>query len=429
MDNVFSSRQILDLLHDPLFCTLVQNAQETSPLWEAFRYEPMPCGLSPEETWAILTAMRKQTAHVFAFPSFIYPDGPTDIWCTPNSSISSLQTQISSMAQLCRNRSIEKSADRFLLTDAIARDLSAAMMRDGVLIDPKRIRELATSRQPIRSDEECLTANALELIGRIPHLTRRRFTPWVFDDLIEHLDEGCEQLPGICEPQRPCATFYRHIDDETAVETICDGLNNAVGSRRTALMDMLLFSGIIWDLFPFPRWNGILELLARHIFFVRSGQALLRFVPFSALSLKWERGETSPGEIPYKWAVHNPNCGEGSDVSPYIECYLTMFEHALSTLIETIDEKQHRGESLHDSIERHSELNFRQKGFLREAALSDSDQIYDIKTHRAVYDIAYATARSDLLALADMGYLVRYREGKTILFKPSPKLMERLQIP
>jgi Fic family protein len=68
----------------------------------------------------------------------------------------------------------------------------------------------------------------------------------------------------------------------------------------------------------------------------------------------------------------------------------------------------------------------RQRALLSRAR-KDSEAVFTIGSHRSSHNVAYATARSDLLALAERGYLVQVRRGRSFEFLPAPGIRERLE--
>ncbi|HHG90240.1 MAG TPA: hypothetical protein ENJ90_07180 [Devosia sp.] len=54
------------------------------------------------------------------------------------------------------------------------------------------------------------------------------------------------------------------------------------------------------------------------------------------------------------------------------------------------------------------------------------DATYTIQSHRRSHDVAYATARSDLLSLTKQGLLEQYKAGRAMRFRPVVDLEEWL---
>jgi len=72
-----------------------------------------------------------------------------------------------------------------------------------------------------------------------------------------------------------------------------------------------------------------------------------------------------------------------------------------------------------------SQFNHRQIALLTHA-LKHADARYTVESHRASHAVAYATARADLLRLAELGLLQQQSQGKRFVFKVPADLTERM---
>jgi Fic family protein len=73
-----------------------------------------------------------------------------------------------------------------------------------------------------------------------------------------------------------------------------------------------------------------------------------------------------------------------------------------------------------------AELNSRQLDLLTHALKNPAGE-YTIASHRRAHDVAYGTARSDLLDLAHRRLLERRQRGRQFLFVAPPRLREKLR--
>ena len=80
---------------------------------------------------------------------------------------------------------------------------------------------------------------------------------------------------------------------------------------------------------------------------------------------------------------------------------------------------------MHRILRRDPELNQRQRSILSKA-LRDPHATFRIGYHRTNHNIAYATARRDLVELEQRGYLISQMRGKAWVFAPSESLAEML---
>ena len=59
-------------------------------------------------------------------------------------------------------------------------------------------------------------------------------------------------------------------------------------------------------------------------------------------------------------------------------------------------------------------------------ALRNHDAEYTFRTHMTSHRVVYESARSDLLELERLGFLVRTQIGRQFVFRPARDLSERL---
>jgi Fic family protein len=61
-------------------------------------------------------------------------------------------------------------------------------------------------------------------------------------------------------------------------------------------------------------------------------------------------------------------------------------------------------------------------------ALKQPDKAFTIATHRRTHDIAYDTARSDLLDLVAAKLMRQHKQGKAFVFLAQPDLAARIGV-
>jgi Fic family protein len=71
-------------------------------------------------------------------------------------------------------------------------------------------------------------------------------------------------------------------------------------------------------------------------------------------------------------------------------------------------------------------LNHRQRALLAHA-LKHPETAYRIDAHQRSHGIVYQTARMDLLELAELGFLIRFKDRKAYVFNAPADLAQRLE--
>jgi Fic family protein len=115
-----------------------------------------------------------------------------------------------------------------------------------------------------------------------------------------------------------------------------------------------------------------------------------------------------------------------NDLNYFILYQMNVIHRAISALHDYIDYKQRELAETAGNLRALKDFNHRQQALLTHA-LRHPSQEYSIKSHRRSHDVAYATARADLLELGEQDLLTVRKRGRAIIFEVPPDLNERLK--
>ncbi len=163
---------------------------------------------------------------------------------------------------------------------------------------------------------------------------------------------------------------------------------------------------------PFCDGNG---RTARALFYwsvLNAGYWLFEFLPISRLILN------SPGRYGRAFLYTET---DDDDVTYFINYNLDIISKARAELRSYLAKKQREIADARVVFEADDNLNHRQRALLLHA-MRHPDGTYTIEGHRASHGIVYQTARADLLALADLGFLRRHTGGRAYVFTAGPRL-------
>lgn len=107
------------------------------------------------------------------------------------------------------------------------------------------------------------------------------------------------------------------------------------------------------------------------------------------------------------------------------ELDLTYFiHHHLDVLVKTVDEamaymarKMGEARQAEELLRARGVLNHRQLALMHHAMTHDAAE-YTFASHQRSHGVSYPTARTDLLALMDLGLLTCWKRGRTMVFSP-----------
>jgi Fic family protein len=183
-----------------------------------------------------------------------------------------------------------------------------------------------------------------------------------------------------------------------------------------AIRAILLHFWLAYD-HPFVDGNG---RTARCLFYwamIRHQYWLFEYISISEILLK----------APAKYALAFLYAEtDGNDLTYFILHQAKVISRAIERLHEYIDTKIQELTSVEAVLKSGAGLNYRQEALIAHA-LRNPGARYTIEAHRNSHNIAYETARGDLVALANIGWLEMRKAGKAFLFSAPPDISSRIR--
>jgi len=175
-----------------------------------------------------------------------------------------------------------------------------------------------------------------------------------------------------------------------------------------------------------PDFNGIIGRCVFRLFVTRQDYPVLADLPISTLYQSWAEGHMQSSVVRFSGKeIARLESYNVSDFTPDVLTYLQITVVALDDLLRSIQRTRRRDAEVRSTLEHDVKLNYRQRSVIAHA-LADPDAEFRMCEHRTAYNVAYATARADLLGLVTLGYLRQEQRGKTFVFLPEPDLAKRL---
>lgn len=116
---------------------------------------------------------------------------------------------------------------------------------------------------------------------------------------------------------------------------------------------------------------------------------------------------------------------DANDLTYFILYQAEVIQKAVVALHDYVAKKTARMQQLERCLRGMADLNHRQQSLLAHA-LRNPEMRYTIEGHKNSNGVAYQTARTDLLDLAERGLLIGYKRSKALVFRPVADLQERL---
>ena len=216
---------------------------------------------------------------------------------------------------------------------------------------------------------------------------------------VAHVPPPAEELP---ERMKALVRFANAEDEDHFVHPVIRGI--------------VLHFWLAFD-HPFEDGNG---RVARALFYwvmLHQGYWLFEFISLSSV-LK---------EAPAQYArafLHTET--DDNDLTYFILNQLESIERAVEHLETYLERKAQQVQRVEELLHDRADLNDRQLALLSHAIRHPGHR-YTIQSHRRSHAVAYATARSDLLNLAELGLLEKQRKRQGYSFRAPANLEDRIR--
>lgn len=168
---------------------------------------------------------------------------------------------------------------------------------------------------------------------------------------------------------------------------------------------------------PFTDGNGRMARTLFYWYMLKHGYWLFEYTSISKIILK----KNTQYAKAYLNSEHDDN-----DLTYFIHFNIEVIMNAVEELKKHIEVEREKKYEMFHEIAKLPDLNIRQTRIIRHAMTHPND-ILTIKIHKNSNDIAYQTARTDLLELEEKKWLKSYKKGKTFYFVPTDDLQKKFE--
>lgn len=170
---------------------------------------------------------------------------------------------------------------------------------------------------------------------------------------------------------------------------------------------------------PFEDGNG---RTARTLFYWtmrREGYWLTEYLSISRIL------RTAPSQYSKAFVLSET---DGGDATYFLVYQLDVILRAIGEFRDYLSRKVREIDEVERRLRQTGDLNHRQLALLGDA-LRTPERRYTYASHAASHGVTHETARSDLMQLAERGFVRRSRSGRRHVFAPSPGIAERVPSP
>lgn len=320
--------------------------------------------------------------------------------------------------------------DRYYVNSLIEEAITSSQI-EGAGTTRQVAKEMIRSNRPPQDRGERMILNNYQTMRRMGEIRDHPLTPELVMDIHRLVTQGTLEQPSAAGRFRqdseeivvgdlegnvlhkpPCAS---ELPDR--LEALCRFANGGEPKNfvHPVVRSMILHFWLAYD-HPFVDGNG---RTARALFYwsmLHHGFWLFEFISISTIIRKAKRQ--------YLHAFLQTETDD-NDLTYFLIYHLRIIESAIDALQAYLKRQADRTRFITAQMKGFSPLNHRQKALVAHA-LRHPGVEYTIQSHQRSHDVAYQTARTDLLALVQVGLFVQAKIGKSFVFSAVPELEERL---
>jgi Fic family protein len=405
--------------------------------WDELRHRSPPEGLSHERWWLSVWMARRSMHQKLPFAD---KDGRPFCLGSPEPLLIHLHhIDLDAAGQIRTPESapIHENRERYLLHSLIEESITSSQL-EGASITREVAEEMLREKRQPRDRSETMIFNNYQAMAHIRSLRNEKITPdrilelhrmLTLDTLDDPNDAGrlrdADDVNVV--DNRDGEILHRppsHKELPRRLRLLCDFANADSDSSpfvHPVVRAILLHFMIGYD-HPFVDGNG---RVARALFYwsmARSGYWLMEFLSISHFLRKAPRQ--------YVQAYLHTETDE-NDTTYFVLHQLDVIRRAINDLHAYLARKTQERREAERLLMRagllRTKLNYRQLALLTHA-LKHPGEIYRVAKHQAVHDVVYQTARADLLALEDLGFLHKAKQGNAFVFQAVENLASKIEV-
>jgi Fic family protein len=415
------ARVFSNILGDPDFSKTVTDYNSRYLSWDELAYR-IPDPEKRLSAWAVMKMLRAM--HYEPVP-YAPLDLRYSITLESSRNLHVFDQYLSGTIRI-RNRTIR--LDRSYIINSFMEEAIASSILEGAATTRRAAKEMLRRGIHPRNRSEQMLVNSYRAMQSILERKDKPLTPEfilethriVTENSIDRAAVGrFRETDDIVVADPVTSTIHHtppgHAEIPAMIEELCRFANaddeGDAGGFIHPIVKGIVLHFLIGYIHPFEDGNG---RTARSIFYwyvLSRGYWLFEYMPISRIILRSRRDYS----LAYLRTEHDE-----MDLTYFILYNIRCIEEARKDLLTYIEKKQseqNRAEAIIRGIEG---INQRQAAILL-CMMERSDEHFSIRQAMATYGVAYQTARTDLLRLAELGYIRKEKRGREFIFTCNPE--------
>lgn len=414
--------EAFSLLDDAGMSQLIRKANRSYISWDKFKHQEMPKGVRPVIAWLRLKLVRiSQTKQL---PIKDIENRVFNYWL-PDQVLEDLHV-IDSFAggQLSLDEPIINtgSQTKYLVQSLIDEAISSSMLEGAATTEKKAKKMLISGRKPVSHADKMIYNNYVT-IKKLDSYKDEPLSVELLNKVHEAITEGTLKDPdtsGRFRNTNDELIIVRDVYGNTLFEPppaieVADRMNVLIRFANEAdkpgefihpVIKAIILHFWLAYVHPFVDGNGRTARALFYWYMLKRRYWMMEYISISQVILN------APAQYARAY-LHTET--DDQDLTYFIVYNLKVIRKAIERLKKFLTDKQEKNKKYSYIVQRHPELNPRQKNLLIHAFQHPGHQ-YSIQNHKNLHQVTYQTARTDLLELADKGFLDKIKSGRTFNF-------------
>ena len=424
-------KKIFKFSDNAVIQSLLEKTDHLYYYWDKVRSQPLPAEFDKQEVWAFIRLRRFMNSN----PSPIQDVNgqPFTFWLTDDiqKNLHLIDQSIAGHLALWDPGHDKQASAKYLVASLMEEAITSSQIEGAVAIIKDAKKMLLEERKPKTQSERMIYNNFLTMQS-LKELCKKDLSVKLL------LEMHVSITKNTLETQEDEGRFRTFEDNVSVVTTYGESLftpppAEEIQARLEALIHFAndadgkpfihpVIKAIMlhfWMAYihPFTDGNGRVARTLFYWYMLKHEYWLFEYTSISKTILK----RTTKYATAYLHSEHDDN-----DLTYFIHFHIDVIMDAVKELKKHIQEEREKNHRLLLEISEYPDLNLRQTHIIQHV-MSHPHDILTIKMHQKMNEIAYQTARTDLLELEEKGWLKSVKKGKTFYFVPADHLWKKLE--
>lgn len=419
-------------LESPEIQKLVRHAEKEYVYWDKFKHYTSPTDFSIEEAWAFLKFSRlsnRESTPIRDIKEKFFGFTQTK---AAYQRLSYIDSNTSGFLKSSLEKPSEAQKNQLILS-GISEEAIASSQIEGANTSRKVAKEMILSQRKPRSRDEQMIINNFQVMQRLMDWKDLNLSREMLLEIQQNI------TMGTLEDEKDAGRFRKDEDNIQVVDKLTGRVAYTPPSEKIFLRELdrlIKFANTdepeeeflhpvvkasilhfwIAYLHPFVDGNGRTARAIFYWFLLRKNYWLFQYLSVSRV-IKMSRVQYDEAFLKAEF--------DDNDLTYFLVYKLKAIEKAIEDFTTHYQKKLEefsRNEVLSKQLR---DLNERQVALLYSLAKKPNEQI-DIQTHKTKNQIAYQTARSDLIKLTNRGLLTQLTDNKKYIYIPNSSAIKKL---